>query len=118
MKVKKIEGIEIKPEFAIGDVDLQSADQRIAEVLLTPQSELHGRSLKQANFRQYAGLTVLAIYRHGNPSATRSATRSCGWAICCSCKVRATASRRSAASRGSRYSAKSASRSTTRARGC
>ncbi|MEP6956229.1 MAG: SLC13 family permease, partial [Chthoniobacterales bacterium] len=65
MKVKKIEGIEIKPEFKLGDLDLQSADLRIAEVLLTPQSELHGRSLRQANFRQYSGLTALAIYRHG-----------------------------------------------------
>jgi di/tricarboxylate transporter len=65
MKVKKIEGIEIKPEFTLGDLDLQSAEMRIAEVLLTPQSELNGRTLKQANFRQYSGLTALAIYRHG-----------------------------------------------------
>lgn len=65
MKVKKIEGIEIKPEFTLGDLDLQSADMRIAEVLLTPQSEIHGRTLKEGNFRQYYGLTALAIYRHG-----------------------------------------------------
>ena len=65
MKVKKIEGIEIKPEFTLGDLDLQTGQMRIAEVLLTPQSELHGRTLKEANFRQYYGLTVLAIYRHG-----------------------------------------------------
>lgn len=65
MKVKKIEGIEIKPEFALGDLDLQTGQMRIAEVLITPQSELHGRTLKDANFRQYNGLTALAIYRHG-----------------------------------------------------
>ncbi len=65
MKVKKIEGIEILPEFALGDLHLQTADMRIAEVLLTPQSELNGRTLREANFRQYYGLTVLAIYRHG-----------------------------------------------------
>ncbi len=65
MKVKKIEGIEIAPEFTLGDLDLQTADLRISEVLLTPQSELHGRSLKEINFRQHFGLTVLAIYRHG-----------------------------------------------------
>ncbi|HSH39532.1 MAG TPA: SLC13 family permease [Chthoniobacterales bacterium] len=65
MKVKKIEGIEIKPEFALGDLDLQTARMRIAEVLLTPQSELHGRTLKELNFRRDYGLTVLAIYRHG-----------------------------------------------------
>jgi di/tricarboxylate transporter len=65
MKVKKIEGIEIKPEFTLGDLDLQTAQMRIAEVLLTPQSELHGRTLKEVNFRRDYGLTVLAIYRHG-----------------------------------------------------
>jgi di/tricarboxylate transporter len=65
MKVKKIEGIEIKPEFTLGDLDLQTAQMRMAEVLLTPQSEIHGRTLKEANFRQQYGLTVLAIYRHG-----------------------------------------------------
>lgn len=65
MKVKKIEGIEIKPEFRLRDLDLQNAETRIAEVLLTPQSDLHGRTLKDANFRQYYGLTALAIYRHG-----------------------------------------------------
>lgn len=65
MKVKKIEGIEIKAEAKLGDLDLQSSEFRIAEVLITPQSELIGRTLKEANFRQYSGLTVLAIYRHG-----------------------------------------------------
>ncbi|HMJ05457.1 MAG TPA: SLC13 family permease [Chthoniobacterales bacterium] len=65
MKVKKIEGIEIKPEFSLGDLDLESSEMRIAEVLLTPQSELPGRTLRDANFRQYYGLTALAIYRHG-----------------------------------------------------
>ncbi len=65
MKVKKIEGIEIKPEFSLKDVALQSAQVRIAEVLLTPQSEVHGRTLRQVNFRQHYGLTTLAIYRSG-----------------------------------------------------
>ena len=65
MKVKKIEGIEIKAEFTLGDLDLESSEMKIAEVLLTPQSELPGRTLREANFRQYHGLTALAIYRHG-----------------------------------------------------
>jgi di/tricarboxylate transporter len=65
LKVKKIEGIEIKPDFALGDRALESANFRIAEVLLTLQSELPGRTLREANFRRYYGLTVLAIYRHG-----------------------------------------------------
>lgn len=65
MKVKKIEGIEIKPEFSLGDLDLEGSDMRIAEVLLTPQCDLAGRTLRASNFRQFYGLTALAIYRHG-----------------------------------------------------
>ncbi len=65
MKVKTIEGIDMKAEAMLGDRDLQSSNFRIAEVLLTPQSELIGRTLREANFRRYYGLTVLAIYRFG-----------------------------------------------------
>lgn len=65
MKVKAIEGIDMKAEAALGDRDLASSNFRIAEVLLTPQSELIGRTLKEANFRRYYGLTALAIYRYG-----------------------------------------------------
>jgi di/tricarboxylate transporter len=66
MKVKKIEGIEIQAEAKLGDRDLQSSNFRIAEVLLTPQSELVGSTLTESNFRKYYGLTVLAIYRYGH----------------------------------------------------
>ncbi|HEX8280133.1 MAG TPA: SLC13 family permease, partial [Chthoniobacterales bacterium] len=52
-------------EFTLRDLDLEGAETRIAEVLLTPQSEIHGRTLKETNFRQHYGLTALAIYRHG-----------------------------------------------------
>jgi di/tricarboxylate transporter len=65
MKVKKIEGIEIKADIKLGDRDLESSHFRMAEVLLMPQSELAGRTLKEANFRRHYGLTALAIYRHG-----------------------------------------------------
>jgi di/tricarboxylate transporter len=63
MKVKKIEGIEIKAEVDLGD--LESSGLRIAELLITPQSELAGRTLREAEFRKYHGLTALAIYRTG-----------------------------------------------------
>lgn len=63
MKVRKIEGIQIKPEVELGDV--ASSDLRIAEVLITPQSDLKGRTLKEVNFRRRHNLTVLAIYRAG-----------------------------------------------------
>jgi len=64
MKVKKAAGIEIRAELK-GDVDLQSEDIRIVEVLITPQSNLIGRTLKEAHFRIRYRMTALAIYRHG-----------------------------------------------------
>lgn len=65
MKVKKIEGIEMKAEVKLGDLALKGVNFGIIEVLITPQSDLIGATLKQSNFRQRYGLTALAIYRHG-----------------------------------------------------
>lgn len=65
MKVKRIEGIEIKAEAELGDLALKGAKFRIAEMLVTLQSEVAGRTLREADFRSKYGITVLAIYRHG-----------------------------------------------------
>ena len=65
MKVKRIEGIEIKAEAEQGDLAAKGANFRVAEMLVTLQSEVAGRTLKEAEFRNKYGLTVLAIYRHG-----------------------------------------------------
>ncbi len=66
MKVKQTAGIEIKPELKLDDPSLQSEDIKIAEVLVSPNSDLIGRTLKEANFRQKYGLTALALYRQGH----------------------------------------------------
>ena len=119
MKVKKIEGIEIKPEFKLGDLDLQTEQMRIAEVLVTPQSDLHGRTLKEANFRQYSGLTVLAIFRHGQSlrdQVSDTVLRVGDLLLVQGEQFRG--SKLCAASQVSRCSAKSASRSITRGRDC
>jgi di/tricarboxylate transporter len=65
IKVKETAGIEIRADVQLGDLDLQSEDIKMVEVLVTPQSELVGQSLKEANFRARYGMTALAIYRHG-----------------------------------------------------
>lgn len=65
VKVKNTTGIEIKADLRLGDRDLQAENVRIAEVLITPQSNLIGHTLKTANFRQRYDLIVLAVYRHG-----------------------------------------------------
>jgi di/tricarboxylate transporter len=65
MKVKETAGIEILADVKVGDVDLQSDDIKIVEMLITPQSEIIGLTLKEANFRKRYGMVALAIYRHG-----------------------------------------------------
>ena len=71
MKVKRIEGIEIKAESKLGDLALKGAKFRIAEMLVTLQSEVNGRTLREADFRAKYGITVLAIYRHGTSLVDR-----------------------------------------------
>lgn len=65
LQVKSTEGIVIKPDLKVSDQDLQSGDLKLVEALVTPQSELVGRTLKEADYQQERGLTVLAIYRRG-----------------------------------------------------
>jgi di/tricarboxylate transporter len=68
MKVKTTEGIDIMPDWKLGDMGLFNKEElNMAEALVTPQSDLVGRSLKDADYRQRHGVTVLAIYRRGQP---------------------------------------------------
>ncbi len=67
MKVRTTAGIEIMPELKHGDLDVPADDVRIAELLISPQSEVDGLTLAEANFRQRYDLVVLAIYRAGQP---------------------------------------------------
>jgi len=67
MKVRATAGIEIMPELEHGDLELPAEDVRIAELLISPQSEVDGLTLAEANFRQRYDLVVLAIYRAGQP---------------------------------------------------
>ena len=64
LKIKQTSGIEIRADM-LGDTDLQQGDIQLAEVLITPESNLLYRTLKESNFRQRFGLVILAIYRHG-----------------------------------------------------
>jgi di/tricarboxylate transporter len=65
MKVRTIEGIEIKASLDLDAPELSGGRAKVAEVLLAPKSEFLGRTLTQARFRERHGLNVLAIYRHG-----------------------------------------------------
>jgi di/tricarboxylate transporter len=65
IKVKETAGIEILADVKVGDRDLQNDSIKIAEVLVTSQSDLIGQTLTEANFRARYGMAALAIYRHG-----------------------------------------------------
>ena len=65
MAVKDASGIEIHAETKLEDEALQTEEVKIAELLITSNSTLIRRTLKETEFRQRFGLAVLAIYRHG-----------------------------------------------------
>jgi di/tricarboxylate transporter len=65
MKVRETAGIEIRPEMKLFDESLQTGVVRMAEVIVTPQSDLIGKTLKEVNFRLRYGMVVLAFNRHG-----------------------------------------------------
>lgn len=65
IRIKETAGIEISADAMLGVQDLETDEIKIVEALITPQSYLIGRTLKEANFRARYGMTALAIYRQG-----------------------------------------------------
>jgi len=65
LKVKTIEGIEIRSDLKLGDRDVESENFHMAELILTPLSDLRGKTILEARFRERFELTVLALSRMG-----------------------------------------------------
>ncbi|HEX8371698.1 MAG TPA: SLC13 family permease [Chthoniobacterales bacterium] len=65
LKVKSIEGIEIQSDLKLGDKDMESENFHMAELILTPLSDLRGKTIVEARFRERYELTVLAMSRMG-----------------------------------------------------
>ncbi len=63
IKIKKIEGIDILEDVNLRSSGVEMKNADVAEVVLTNRSSLVGRTLKESNFRQRAGLSVLALMR-------------------------------------------------------
>lgn len=74
IKVKTAEGIEIQADWKLGDLKLPDEDVHIVETVVTPQSTLVGRTLRETRFHQQTGLTVLGIYRRGKLLGRQIAT--------------------------------------------
>lgn len=54
--------LEILPMRTYNETDLESASIVIIEAVLTPRSELIGRTLKETQFREKHGMVVLAVW--------------------------------------------------------
>lgn len=52
---------------SFGDADLKSAEASVAEVLVSQKARFIGSTLKEIDFRNRYGLSVLAIWREGAP---------------------------------------------------
>lgn len=66
LKIRDTEGVDIQAEVKLSDRDLKSEDIALAEAVISPDSFLIGRTLKEADFRQRYQATALAIRRHGS----------------------------------------------------
>lgn len=65
MDLNDLAGVEISPKAKLGVVMAGSQKAAVAECVIAPHSSLHGRSIREANFRQRYGVLVLAVHRRG-----------------------------------------------------
>ena len=65
LRVKDLEGLDIKADVKLSDPSLESSDMQLVEAIILPRSPLIGRTLKGGRFRERYGPQVLAIHRHG-----------------------------------------------------
>jgi di/tricarboxylate transporter len=57
----------VSERASVDETELLASDIGVAEVTLTPRSILAGKSLRELHFRERFGLTVLALWRGGEP---------------------------------------------------
>ncbi len=63
--VRKIEGIEIRADRNFASSDLEGEETHMAEVLVAARSQAIGHRLVEMDLHAKAGVSVIAIYRHG-----------------------------------------------------
>lgn len=63
IKIKKIEGIDIREDVQLRRSGVDMTEASVAEVVLTPRSVFVGQTLRGSNFRRRTGLSVLALLR-------------------------------------------------------
>jgi di/tricarboxylate transporter len=65
LRVKEMSGVQIKPDIKFSLSDLDTGDIMLTDVVVTPGSQLVGRTLRGLDFRNRYESQVLAVHRHG-----------------------------------------------------
>jgi di/tricarboxylate transporter len=65
IRIKDTAGLEIKGDFEFEGDPFRNEEMQLAETMVMPGSDLRGRTLNEARFRERYGLTALAINRKG-----------------------------------------------------
>jgi len=65
LSVRKIEGIEVRADRNFASSDLEGDETHMAEVLVAARSQAIGHRLVEMDLHAKAGVSVIAIYRHG-----------------------------------------------------
>ncbi|RKH40547.1 SLC13 family permease [Corallococcus sicarius] len=63
LRVKALQGIELRPDVRLSDAEVEGPESLLAEVSVPPGSPLVGRSLKETLFVERFGLVALALHR-------------------------------------------------------
>lgn len=63
LKIKEATGLELAPQAAFSNHELDQLELRLYEAIILPRSYLIGRTLRGANLRRRFGVNVLAIHR-------------------------------------------------------
>ena len=57
--------VELLPDLSSGEIKFREQNSTLAELVITPNSSLIGRTTRGVGFRNRYGVTVVAIQRHG-----------------------------------------------------
>jgi di/tricarboxylate transporter len=68
--LRGLQELEIEREVPSAWAELESPEVGLSEVVLSPETTLEGKTLRELNFREKYGLTVLAIWRRGTAYRT------------------------------------------------
>lgn len=64
-KIQESEGVLFKPQYKWSDEDIETADTKLVEAVVAPNTNFVGKTLKSLKFREKFGASVLALRHRG-----------------------------------------------------